>query len=109
MRAKLDRTGGQVYQALNIEEEEEDDDESDRLEEAENTTEFQRPRRRNSQTQSLSTRIEKLRNSRYNSIFSKREREDEVKERTPLACICIYFNPILASQLFLETHLIGQL
>lgn len=63
MRAKLDRTGGQVYQALNIEEEE-DDDESDRLEEAENATEFQRPRRRNSQTQSLSTRIEKLRNSR---------------------------------------------
>lgn len=60
------RTKGQIYQALNVEEKEDDeDDEGNGLREAENATEIEEPRRRRKEVEPLSTRLKKLRHSRY--------------------------------------------
>lgn len=64
--SEQNRTKGQIYQALNVEEEEDDeDDEGNGLREAENATEIEEPRRRRKEVEPLSTRLKKLRHSRY--------------------------------------------
>lgn len=63
--SEQNRTKGQIYQALNVEEEDDEDDEGNGLREAENATEIEEPRRRRKEVEPLSTRLKKLRHSRY--------------------------------------------
>ncbi|XP_029193499.2 transmembrane channel-like protein 5 isoform X3 [Acropora millepora] len=62
--SEQNRTKGQIYQALNVEEEDDEDDEGNGLREAENATEIEEPRRRRKEVEPLSTRLKKLRHSR---------------------------------------------
>lgn len=63
--SEQNRTKGQIYQALNVEEKEDDeDDEGNGLREAENATEIEEPRRKRKEVEPLSTRLKKLRHSR---------------------------------------------
>ena len=63
--SEQNRTKGQIYQALNVEEEDDEDDEGNGLREAENATEIEEPRRRRKEVEPLSSRLKKLRHSRY--------------------------------------------
>lgn len=63
--SEQNRTRGQLYQALNVEEEDDEDDKESGLEEAENATEIEEPQGKSREIESLSTRVKKLRNSRY--------------------------------------------